>query len=142
MKLPAVIHLRSAAAWWLSCAIVLCAGCATAASDSDTGRAIVDGTDFSMRPGDRVALPDRSVLRYVDVVTDSRCPPDVQCVWAGDAEVAFIRTVAGADRAAQSFSLHTGRGARSQDFGGRRLTLVSLARGKGPQAELRLDPAP
>ncbi len=140
MKLPAVIHLRSAAAWWLSCAIALCAGCATAASDSDTGRAIVDGTDFSMRPGDRVALPDRSELRYVDVVTDSRCPPEVRCVWAGDAEVAFTRTVAGA--APQSFSLHTGRGARSQDFDGRRLTLVSLARGKGPQAELRLDPAP
>ena len=140
MKLPAVIRLRSAAAWWLWCVIVLCAGCATAASDSETGRAIVDGTDFSMRPGDRVTLPDRSVLRYVDVVTDSRCPPEVQCVWAGDAEVAFTRTVDGAT--AQSFSLHTGRGARSEDFGGRRLTLVSLARGKGPQAELRLDPAP
>ena len=140
MKLPAVIHLRSFAAWWLSCAIALCAGCATAASDSETGRAIVDGTDFSMRPGDRVTLPDRSVLRYVDVVTDSRCPPEVRCVWAGDAEVALTRTVAGA--AAQSFSLHTGRGARSQDFDGRRLTLVSLARGKGPQAELRLDAAP
>ena len=93
-----------------------------------------------MRPGDRVTLPDRSELRYVDVVTDSRCPPEVRCVWAGDAEVAFTRTVAGA--AAQSFSLHTGRGARSQDFDGRRLTLVSLARGTGPQAELRLDPAP
>ena len=140
MKLPVVIHLRSAAAWWLSCAIALCAGCATAASDSDTGRAIVDGTDFSMLPDDRVTLPDHSELRYVDVITDSRCPPEVQCVWAGDAEVAFTRTVDGAT--AQSFSLHTGRGARSEDFGGRRLTLVSLARGTGPQAELRLDPAP
>ena len=140
MKLPAVIHRRSTAAWWLSCVIALCAGCATAASDSDTGRAVVDGTDFSMRPGDRVTLPDRSVLRYVEVTTDSRCPPEVRCVWAGDAEVAFTRAVAGA--AAQSFSLHTGRGARSQDFGGRRLTLVSLARGAGPQAELRLDPSP
>jgi hypothetical protein len=60
-------------------------------------------------------------------------------VWAGDAEVAFTRTVD--DAAAQSFSLHTGRGARSQDFGGRRLTLVSLARGPQPQAELRLEPA-
>jgi hypothetical protein len=140
MKLPAVIHRRSTAAWWLSCAIVLCAGCATAASDSNTGRAIVDGTDFSMQPGERVTLPDRSVLRYVEVNTDSRCPPEVRCVWAGDAEVAFTRVVQGA--AAQSFSLHTGRGARSHDFDGRRLTLVSLARGAGPQAELRLERSP
>jgi hypothetical protein len=139
MKPSSVIRSRSVAAWWLSCAIVLCGGCATAASDGDTGRTIVDGKDFSMRPGDRVTLPDRSKLRYVDVVTDSRCPPEVRCVWAGDAEVAFTRTVD--DAAAQSFSLHTGRGARSQDFGGRRLTLVSLARGPQPQAELRLEPA-
>ncbi len=139
MKLPAIIRRRSAAAWWLLCAIVLCAGCATAASENEMGRTIVDGTEFSMRPGERVTLPDRSKLRYVDVVTDSRCPPEVRCVWAGDAEVAFTRTVD--DAAAQSFSLHTGRGARSQDFGGRRLTLVSLARGPQPQAELRLEPA-
>jgi hypothetical protein len=139
MKLPAVIR-RSITTWWLSCAIVLCTGCASAASSGDAKRTIVDGTDFSMRPGEHVTLPDRSELRYVELVTDSRCPPEVRCVWAGDAEVAFSRIVEGA--AAQAFSLHTGRGARSQDFDGRRLTLVSLARGPEPQAALRLEPVP
>lgn len=36
-------------------------------------------------------------LRFDEVVTDSRCPTDVECVWAGSVEVA-ITVTAGAHR--------------------------------------------
>jgi len=91
-----------------------------------------------MTPGQSVALPDRGSLRYVGVKKDSRCPPERQCVWAGDAEVTFEWTAAGAS--AQSFELHTGfKDKSSKSVGGHTVTLVSLDRGPSPQAQLKLD---
>lgn len=111
---------------------------AAAASDS---AAVAIGQTFAMTPGQSVALPDRGALRYVGVKNDSRCPPERQCVWAGDAEVTFEWTAAGA--AAESFGLHTGfRDKASKTMGGKTLTLVSLDRGKSPQAQLKLDASP
>jgi len=123
-----------------SVVVALCAGCATGSRGGVADRAIADGQAFNMLPGERITLSDASHLRYVEVIADSRCPVDVQCVWAGDAEVAFARTMGSMPE--QSFTLHTGRGARSQDFDGRRLTLISLARGAIPQAALRFETAP
>ena len=101
---------------------------------------IEDGQAFSMHRGESVMLADRSALRYLRVGNDSRCPPGVQCIWAGDAEVAFEWSSASA--AATTFTLHTGKEPRSRDLGGRRLTLVSLERGPAPTAQLRIDATP
>jgi hypothetical protein len=101
---------------------------------------IDDGQTFTMHAGERVALADSSTLRYVRVINDSRCPPGVQCIWAGDAEVAFEWT--SGSGAVTSFSLHTGKDPRQQVVGERRLTLTSLARGDAPAAELRIDRTP
>ena len=91
-----------------------------------------------MTPGKSVSVPEGGTLRYVGVKNDSRCPPERQCVWAGDAEVTFEWTAAGA--AAESFGLHTGfRDKASKQVGGHTVTLVSLDRGKSPQAQLKLD---
>src|SRR5690606_12852426 len=82
----------------LAAALLAMAGCNSVASGSRdapaTGRAasvatIADGSTFHMRPGQSVRLADGSTLRYERLANDSRCMPDVQCVWAGDAEVAF-----------------------------------------------------
>ena len=144
MKLPEIVRPRLFAGLLVSGAVALSTsivytGCVTA-SINDVVRSVADRRNFSMQPGERVTLSDQSTLLYVKVIADSRCPPDVRCVWAGDAEVAFTHTVGSA--AAQHFSLHTGLGARSQDFDGRRLTLVALARGADPKAQLRFDPVP
>jgi hypothetical protein len=38
---------------------------------------------YTMQPGDSVPVgPNGPTLRY-DRADDSRCPPDVQCIWAG-----------------------------------------------------------
>lgn len=113
------------------------AACATAAADGEAR--IADGTGFTMQAGGQVRLADGSRLHYLRLVTDSRCPPGVQCVWAGDAIVAFEWSPAGG--AAQAFELHTGKEPRSQVLGERTLVLESLARGAQPAATLEIEPA-
>lgn len=93
-----------------------------------------------MQPGQQVTLPDRSRLRYVGVQSDSRCPPDVQCIQAGNALAGFKWVREGDD--AQSFALSTPEPPQSRDLRSLRLTLLSLAFGAAPQVRLRVDRAP
>lgn len=93
---------------------------------------------FTLRPGERHDIAGAGTLRYERLVNDSRCPPDVQCVWAGDAIVAFSWTPA--TGAATTFELHTGLEPRSHALGdGRTLVLQALARGDAPAATLRIE---
>lgn len=125
----------------LTCGLMSMTACATQAIGGNPGgRMIDDGQTFTMHTGERVSLADSSTLRYVRVTNDSRCPPGVQCIWAGDAEVAFEWT--SGSGAVTNFSLHTGKDPRQQSLGERRLTLTSLARGDAPAAELRIDRNP
>jgi hypothetical protein len=120
--------------------LAMLAACMTASeAGALSSRPVEDGAEFSMGVGDRVALPDGSTLRYVGVGNDSRCMPDVQCIWAGDAEVRFEWSTAGTPKA---FGLHTGKDPRKQVIGDRSVTLVSLARGEAPEARLRIDRNP
>lgn len=125
---------------------IIAIGCTStsAAGESSSGggaRNVAIAQPFAMVPGDSVALAERGTLRYVGVKSDSRCPPDRQCVWAGDAEVTFEWTASGAN--VQSFELHTGFADKaSKPLADSKLTLVSLARGAKPEAQLRFDSAP
>ena len=123
---------------FLPAALVLLAACSTVAGE---GRAVPTGQAFELRPGETVALAGGGSLRYERLVNDSRCPPDVQCIWAGDAEVAFAWTPRGAST--ERFTLHTKPdGAVHPLDADRRLRLVSLARGDSPTATLQVDPTP
>lgn len=109
--------------------LVVLAGCAS-------GDGIIAGRHFEMSVGQQVALPDASTLRYVGTANDSRCPPDVQCIRAGDANVLF-------DHAANSGSvarvtLNTER-TRSVVVGAWRLHLVGLTPGEAPRVTLVID---
>ena len=113
------------------------AACATQAQGAPE-TAVPDGETFILQAGQQVRLADDSRLRYQRLVSDSRCPPDVQCVWAGDAILAFTWSPASGD--AQAFELHTGLEPRSHALGeGRRLVLESLSRGAQPAATLKLE---
>jgi hypothetical protein len=127
---------RPAAQTGFALLLPLLASCASAAPP-DTGQHVGGGDGFRMAVGEEMALPDDSRLRYLRLATDSRCPPEVRCVWAGDAIVEFAWTPASG--AAQSFELHTGLEPRSHAVGNRRLVLVSLERGPEPAAVLRLE---
>lgn len=113
----------------------------TAAGENSGTRSISAAQTFAMKPGESVSLDGRGTLKYVGVKSDSRCPPERQCVWAGDAEVSFEWAAAGAG--AESFGLHTGFADKaSKPVAGHKLALVSLARGSKPEAQLRFDSAP
>jgi hypothetical protein len=125
-------HIRG----FLVAATLALAGCATTIGGSD--RMIGDGQSFSMQPAESVTFADHSQLRYMRLVADSRCRPDVQCIRAGDAEIALQWTPT--TGATQDFSLKTPpEQPHSRDLGARRLTLVSLARGEAPEAQFSIE---
>ena len=39
--------------------------------------------------GDTLDLPDGTVLTFVELIDDSRCPADATCIWQGQARLAF-----------------------------------------------------
>jgi hypothetical protein len=135
------MHLLATVRFVLSASLLATlAACATvSASGVEGARSVEDGQDFAMQVGERVTLADDATLRYVGVGNDSRCLPDVQCIWAGDAEVRFEWSMAGAPK---TFSLHTGKDPRKLTLGNRSVALVSLDRGDSPEAHLRVEPTP
>jgi hypothetical protein len=63
---------------------LLLAACAVAAQTARVGR------EFNIKVGRVVMLNGGGLrVRLVRVVSDSRCPVDVNCVWAGNAELLF-----------------------------------------------------
>ena len=54
---------------------------------ASTGTTSALPAEATLTPGHRIALSDRAQLEYVGTFDDSRCPPDVQCIHAGDARV-------------------------------------------------------
>jgi hypothetical protein len=108
--------------------LALLAGCATATGG---GRALTPGTPATLAAGDSVTLPDASTLTYVGMSSDSRCPPNVQCIQAGSAVVGFRH-------GSHDFTLETGK-STTTDLGAWRLTLVSLDFASPPAATVRID---
>ena len=120
----------------------LLAGCTTVpATSQPSASTIADGSDVQLGIGETARLADGSRLSYLRLVNDSRCPPDVQCVWEGDAEIALQWRAAGTGT--QELHLHTNGkgGATSARAGSRTITLTALERGIAPKASLRIDHA-
>ena len=82
----------------------LLAGCAAAPSAAPVKEPSMD-TSVTLLPEHSVAVGPSAMLRY-DGVADSRCPPGVHCVWAG--ELAYKFTVSGAS-GKESFGLTSAR---------------------------------
>lgn len=79
-------------------------------------------TPFALKIGASAKLVNWSVT-FVRVVSDSRCPPNVDCVWAGDAVVELRVT---RDRVSRTVLLHTGLEPRSAVALRQRVTLIGL----------------
>lgn len=97
------------------------------------------GEAFTLVPGEAVQLPDASTLRYVRVAQDSRCPPNVQCIRAGDADVAFEFTTSGGAPVPVNVNLPE---APQASMGAWQLRLLALAFDDPGQATVRVDAAP
>lgn len=117
-------------------ALLCLAACATRPPEAPAAQ---PGMAVHLSQGEAVTLPDRAGLRYVAIRNDSRCPPDVQCIRAGDADAVFEYRPAGA--AAREVVVNTARPATALAPGWT-LTLLSLGAGARGAADVRIDPAP
>lgn len=90
-------------------AAVATASCATTPPDPSpppTVRDVTLGQEFTLRAAESVRITGTDLLVTFDSVTeDSRCPTNVNCVWAGNAVVRLTPRVADATRGA--LELHT-----------------------------------
>ncbi len=96
------------------------------------------GHPIQLSPGQQIALPQGAQLRYVAVKADSRCPPNVQCIRAGDADVGFEFTPAGQPARALSLNIPQSPNATIGDW---RLSLLSLEFGDAARATVQVDAA-
>ena len=117
-------------------ALALLSGCAALPKGAAPA---ADGSTVALGLGQSTLLADDSLLTYTRLVNDSRCAPDVRCVWEGDAEIALQWRAAGGG--SQELRLHTSgkAGAASARAGHRTITLTALERGIAPRASLRID---
>lgn len=84
--------------------VVAVLACASGSTASDVEE-ITPDTPFRLGVGEEMRLASEDLtVRFVAVVGDSRCPSDVTCFWAGDAEVEVRLTQGGEEI---SVSLHT-----------------------------------
>jgi hypothetical protein len=91
------------------CAVVITVSTmflAAACAPVETAVVAEPGQTFSLPLGETAALKGSDVrLTFKDVRTDSRCPVDVQCVWAGEAKIGVIITGNGTTEETKVLSL-------------------------------------
>lgn len=125
----------------LLCSVLACAQSSTACETSTAACAIRSAPldqDVTLAIGTAVEFgPSRVRVRFDGVLQDSRCPTDVQCVWAGNA-AARVRVQISSD-VEQTIDLNTNVGAKEARFDGYVLRLVSL--GPDPVSTSRIEPA-
>jgi len=114
---------------------------AACAVPTNIGIRAADGATIALSPGQTASLANGGSLRYVRLVNDSRCPPDVQCVWAGDAVIALHWVPASGAKRDLQLHFNTAAGPNHADLDGRRVTFAALSR-QGAQASLLVTPTP
>ena len=123
----------------LLAALTLAGLLAACAYPHNVGVKAADGSTVALMPGQSASLAD-GLLRYVRLANDSRCKPDVQCVWAGDATIELHWTPATGTARDLSLHLNPQAGSTSARLDTRTVTFTHLAHPQ-PQASLRIDRA-
>ena len=96
-----------------------CAGTPTQPTDIPLGRS------FDLRAGTSAALQDGLKVTFNSVQSDSRCPMDAICVWAGDAIVKVALSQSGGSAADRD--LHTVTNGSQASYLSYVIKLVTLA---------------
>lgn len=110
--------------------------CAAAPGPPAADSAVTAPAEVTLAVGEAAAVEELRI-RFDRVVSDSRCPAGVSCVWEGDAELLFI--VNDVREVAVQLRLHTSaRYATSASYGGYRVELVRLA----PEPESNAEAKP
>jgi hypothetical protein len=98
------------------------------------------GQEFKIKVGRRVTFERDSLrIKFVAVLNDSRCPKDVTCVWAGNAEV-LLEVSTGVGRGKRSLKLNTnGNGQNSQEGKYQRFRVKLLELSPYPQSGRKIE---
>ena len=108
----------------------LLAGCASPSSVTDQYM----NASVTLQPERTVAVGRTAVLRY-DGAADSRCPPGVQCVWAGELAYKFTLT---SPAGKEMFGLTAAKPA----FAASTVAGLRIALGENPEPKVRPANAP
>jgi hypothetical protein len=105
------------------------------------GQAARVGREFEVGVGRVVGLDrGRLLLRFARVASDSRCPVDVNCVWAGNAEVS-VEVGGRLWRGKQTLTLNTNAGGQvpsEAKYGRYTVRLVGLS--PQPRGDRKIPP--
>jgi hypothetical protein len=94
------------------------------------------GEPFTLRPGESAAIAETPArITFERILSDNRCPVDVQCITAGEARGSF-RLEAEPGRS-EAFTLDTDRNATAV-VAGYRLSLNSVS--PAPRSTVTIDP--
>jgi hypothetical protein len=120
--------------------IAALAGCtpSNAAREPAPASAATPSAEVRLVPGQRIALPGGDAVRYVALVSDSRCPLGVQCIQAGEATLRFELEVEGR---VHLFELSTAPPRDAAVIDRRRVRLLDAARDAPPRARLSVEQA-
>jgi ABC-type glycerol-3-phosphate transport system substrate-binding protein len=107
-------------------------------SSPKTANTMTTDQEFELGPGQSVLVgPEPLKITFEAITADSRCAPEVNCVWEGDA-LAKLQTAIGSQPPAE-YELHTNTGFATQvDTGGYRIRLTAVA--PGPHQGVVIDP--
>ena len=76
-------------------------------------------------------------LKFIDLIEDSRCPTDTQCIWAGNAKIKISLSNAG--RLRKIFDLNTGVKPQTILFAGYEIKIVRLTPAPASNIRIRKD---
>jgi hypothetical protein len=112
-------------------AFVLAGGCVSASQPitgtNGTGGTlqVAIGQEFQLAVGQEARIVGTPItVTFRSVSDDSRCPSNVQCVWAGDAA---IKLGLAANSTAQESTIHLNIDPKTVDFSGYRIKATNLA---------------
>jgi hypothetical protein len=106
--------------------LALCACASTGAADGAPA-----GGTITLAPRQQIPLQGNATLTY-DSFSDSRCPPEVKCIWAGELVYRFTLVT---PKASESFALGSAKPAYvSKALGGARIAIDMSRLPPAPQA--------
>jgi hypothetical protein len=110
-------------------------------SNAAAGQTARAGREFKVKVGQVVTLDGGSLrVRFERVASDSRCPVDVDCVWAGNAEV-VVEVGGRRGRGKQTLTLNTDAGGQvpsEAKYGRYTVKLVNLS--PQPRGDRKIQP--
>ena len=73
------------------------------------------GQEFTLPVGQKAVIEGEELtIKFVEVISDSRCPAGVECVWAGEAQCRLLFTYVGSP--AEMVIVQPGGGASAKDY--------------------------